>query len=82
MTFLSPAPKPDSKGYTRGARKVCCRFDQETGGRTEREGGSGETRGTTEESTVGMFSLFSEEAYTIERTIRSCILLILPNLYE
>ncbi len=60
LTFCPPAHRPDSKGYTCGAGKVCCRADQQTGGRTEGERGSRETGGATEESTIGMFTLYSE----------------------
>lgn len=76
MTFLSPAHKPDSKGHTCGARKVCCRADQQTRGCIEGEGGSRETRGATEESTIGMLTLLSEPISTAQSTTMSTVLLI------
>lgn len=39
LTLLPSAHRPDSKGHTRGAGEVCRRADQQTGGRTEAEGG-------------------------------------------
>lgn len=58
MIFLAPAHKPDSKGHPRGAGKVCRGPHQQTGGRAKGERGSGETRGATEESSIGKFIWF------------------------
>ena len=51
--FLLPAHEPDAKGYSCGAREVCSRAHQQTGGRTEGERGPGEAGGEAEESTTG-----------------------------
>lgn len=59
LIFVPTAHKPDSKGYTCGAGKVCCRAHQQTGGCTEGKRGSRETRGAAKESTIGMFTSFS-----------------------
>lgn len=82
LTFCPPAHKPDSKGYICGAGKVCCRADQQTGGRTEGQRGSRETGGATEESTIGMFTLYSEPVSTVYRTCSSTVLLIWFNVCE
>lgn len=82
LTFHPPAHQPDSKGYTCGAGKVCCRAYQQTGGRTKGETGSRETRGATEESTTGMFTLFSEWLATVQSTSRSTVLLMWFNTWR